>query len=101
MAWPLFLISITAAVAALAFYVEQIPFYHTAKPFPIWPGDGDPASPKHLNDSWNLFYHLGGNGPWIPKVSGVVEGGIDPPEGCTVDQIHMVCCFNIVSPVCT
>lgn len=38
----------------------------------------------------DLFYHLGGNGPWIPKIDGTVEGGIDPPEGCRVTQVHMV-----------
>lgn len=39
---------------------------------------------------WDLFYHLGGNGPWIPKVEGVLHNGLDPPEGCKVDQVHMV-----------
>lgn len=43
------------------------------------------------NDKWSLFYHLGGNGPWIPRVDDVVEGGIDAPEGCKIDMIHMVC----------
>lgn len=37
------------------------------------------------------MYHVGGNGPWIEKVDGVVEGGIEPPEKCSVEQIHMVC----------
>jgi len=39
---------------------------------------------------WNLLYHLGGNSPWIPKIDGIVDGGIDPPKGCTVDMVHMV-----------
>lgn len=39
---------------------------------------------------WNLFYHLGGNGPWIEKVDGVVAGGIGPLEDCKVEQVHMV-----------
>jgi|SRR5271155_221377 len=39
---------------------------------------------------WNLFYHLGGNGPWIPKVTGVVEDDHTLPQGCVVDQVHMV-----------
>ena len=41
-------------------------------------------------DSWNILYHLGGNGPWIPKVDGVIKGGVAPPAGCKVEQIHMV-----------
>ena len=39
---------------------------------------------------WNLFYHLGGNGPWIQKVDSVIHGPISPPTGCVVDQAHMV-----------
>ncbi|KAI5804908.1 histidine phosphatase superfamily, partial [Geopyxis carbonaria] len=39
---------------------------------------------------WDQLYHLGGNGPWIPMVDGVVEGGIAVPEGCEVDMIHML-----------
>ena len=39
---------------------------------------------------WNLFYHLGGNGPWIPKIRGIAEGDLDPPNGCDVSQVHMV-----------
>lgn len=41
--------------------------------------------------AWDVLYHVGGNGPWIEKIDGVVEGGIEPPEGCSVEQIHMVC----------
>lgn len=39
---------------------------------------------------WNLLYHLGGNGPWIEMEDGVVQGGIGPPNGCFVEQVHMV-----------
>ncbi|KAI9809288.1 MAG: hypothetical protein M1825_002579 [Sarcosagium campestre] len=39
---------------------------------------------------WNILYHLGGNGPWIEKVDGIVEGGIGTPDGCRVEQIHMM-----------
>ena len=47
--------------------------------------------------SWNILHHLGGHGPWIEKTDGGVEAhGVDPPEGCSVDQVHMVCwtCFR-------
>jgi hypothetical protein len=43
-----------------------------------------------IEKGWNLLYHLGGNGPWIEKVDGVVSGGIGVPKGCRVEQVHMV-----------
>ncbi len=43
-----------------------------------------------IEKGWNLLYHLGGNGPWIEKVDGVVDAGVGPPEGCRVEQVHMV-----------
>lgn len=48
-------------------------------------------SPQHESSSkWRLFYHLGGNGPWIPKLSGTIKNGHELPQGCIVDQAHMV-----------
>lgn len=41
-------------------------------------------------EDWNILYHLGGNGPWVEKVIDVVDGGIAPPGGCEVVQVHMV-----------
>lgn len=43
-----------------------------------------------VTKDWNILYHLGGNGPWVEKVHTVVEGGIAVPEGCEVEQVHMV-----------
>lgn len=43
-----------------------------------------------IGEDWNILYHLGGNGPWVEKVDGVLDGGIAVPEGCTVNQVHMV-----------
>lgn len=48
------------------------------------------SSSRVGKDGWNLLYHLGGNGPWVEKVDGVVEGGIQVPGGCEVDMVHMV-----------
>lgn len=42
------------------------------------------------DQGWNILYHVGGNGPWIQKIDGVVEEGFEPPPGCEVDQVHMV-----------
>jgi len=44
-----------------------------------------------LTSDWDILQHLGGNGPWIQKTSNVVPGGIAVPEGCIVEQVHMVC----------
>jgi acid phosphatase len=41
-------------------------------------------------NEWNILYHLGGNGPWVEKLIDVVDGGIAVPEGCHVEQVHMV-----------
>ncbi|RDW72574.1 uncharacterized protein DSM5745_07746 [Aspergillus mulundensis] len=38
------------------------------------------------SDGWNLYYHLGGYGPWIEKAEGPVQG-IEPPAGCHVEQM--------------
>jgi hypothetical protein len=43
-----------------------------------------------ITNNWNILYHLGGNGPWVEKVIDVVDGGIAIPEGCHVEQVHMV-----------
>lgn len=51
---------------------------------------------------WNLLRHLGGNGPWVEHVGGnkgplLGESNqsdtlsLAPPEGCLIDQVHMVC----------
>jgi hypothetical protein len=44
-----------------------------------------------VGPDWNIYYHLGGNGPWIPKVDGVLSNDTAPPQGCVVQQVHMVC----------
>lgn len=48
--------------------------------------------PCRNDQRWNLLYHLGGNGPWIEKIEGVLRSreGIGPPAGCTVDNVQMV-----------
>lgn len=45
---------------------------------------------------WNILYHLGGNGPWIEKVDGNDSDGIKPPDGCAVEQVHLVCCVHFM-----
>ena len=39
---------------------------------------------------WNLFYHLGGNGPWVRKQDAYGNVNDPLPTGCVVDQVHMV-----------
>lgn len=40
--------------------------------------------------AWDQLYHLGGNSPWVLKVNGTLDTGLDVPAGCRVDQVHMV-----------
>jgi hypothetical protein len=52
--------------------------------------DGSAESGK-----WNQLYHLGGESPWIRRITNVVseqDGGTveDPPRGCTVKQVHYI-----------
>jgi len=41
-------------------------------------------------EPWNVMQHQGGNSPWFQKTQGIIEGGIEPPAGCRIDQVHMV-----------
>ncbi|KAK5723002.1 hypothetical protein LTR17_014052 [Elasticomyces elasticus] len=50
--------------------------------------DSKPAATEKEN--WDIRYHMGGNSPWIPKTDGTVDGNIDPPPGCRIDQVHMM-----------
>ena len=55
------------------------------------------SSEKH----WDHFYHLGGNGPWIQKENtrfGTYDRDGKPPQGCVVDQVHVVRNFLSASP---
>ncbi len=68
----------------------------TSPYYPSWNTWFDPSrwvSDNHLpipeSDGWNLYYRLGGYGPWIEKLDGPVQG-LEPPAGCHVDQVHMV-----------
>jgi acid phosphatase len=53
---------------------------------------GKPATKGGSMDAdWNILYHLGGDGPWVQKTQDVVEGEtVSPPEGCAVEQVHML-----------
>lgn len=56
------------------------------------------SSTEHRH-GWNLMYHLGGCGPWVEKVDGPPDvQGITPPEGCVVEQVHMVRSFFFPYP---
>lgn len=59
----------------------------------IAPTEGTHAAAGHHASNLrvpDLFYHLGGNGPWVPKINGTTGDGIEPPDGCRVTQVHMV-----------
>jgi hypothetical protein len=52
------------------------------------------CSEKDFIPKWNLSYHQGGNGPWVPKVDGVINDELALPDGCVIDQVHMVSSGN-------
>jgi acid phosphatase len=57
----------------------------------VWAGSRFPSrNGGRVADDWNILYHLGGNGPWVQKVDGVITNELAPPEGCEVQQVHMV-----------
>lgn len=74
------------------------PSDESASPFsPSWNSWWHPHSQAkirtHDSKARNSLYHLGGYGPWIEKIEGVVvtgDVGIGPPKGCAVDGVHMV-----------
>ncbi|KAF1834517.1 3-phytase B precursor [Decorospora gaudefroyi] len=61
-----------------------------------YPQRSDVSAAEHrqgagaITKDWNILYHLGGNGPWVEKVFDVVDVGIALPEGCEVEQVHMM-----------
>lgn len=77
------------AVVILIFFPDFYPF---TSPFTAWhsTSQAEIHEPTVVSEKWNLLYHLGGNGPWIQKHDGIANGSIAVPEGCRVEQIHMV-----------
>src|SRR5579862_152250 len=71
---------------SLASFYEDVPY---ASSWRSWWNPERGGKPS-IARGWNLLYHLGGNGPWIERIDGVVEGGIGVPKGCRVEQVHMV-----------
>lgn len=86
---PLPLISNNAEPFSLSTFYTKVPY--TSSWASWWhPQRSHGRGSSEFGRGWNLLYHLGGNGPWIEKVDGVVKGGIGVPEGCRVEQVHMV-----------
>ncbi|KAK5725798.1 hypothetical protein LTR15_003988 [Elasticomyces elasticus] len=54
----------------------------------VEPADGSTLTVA--KEEWDIRYHMGGNSPWIPKINGTIAGGIDPPLGCRIDQVHVM-----------
>ncbi|KAL1304807.1 hypothetical protein AAFC00_003735 [Neodothiora populina] len=103
--------SLSIATGALAASVSQIlpPLTHLYEShrsgwWTSFSGDTEGERRDGGEGDWDLLYHLGGNGPWIRKMDGVVGGlddegeregeehggGVGVPRGCMVDQVHML-----------
>ena len=54
-----------------------------------------PDSKQSLAKGWNVLHHLGGNGPWIENAGEGPASNLAPPDGCSVDQVHLVCLMTI------
>ena len=54
----------------------------------------DGKSQSHA-PGWDLFQHLGGNGPWIRKEIGVLSHDFALPRSCRVEQAHIVSPFSL------
>jgi hypothetical protein len=48
------------------------------------------ATNTAIQEDWNILYHLGGNGPWIPRKDGPFGDELRIPEGCQIEQMHVV-----------
>lgn len=48
------------------------------------------CSSSRATREWDLFYHLGGNGPWIRKRDGHGHPEDPLPDTCMIDQVHML-----------
>ena len=89
LALPLMLSSSDNEVWSLALFYSRVPYTSSWQSW--WhPNRRSGSNQKIIEKRWNLLYHLGGNGPWIEKKDGTVDGGIGPPENCLVEQVHMV-----------
>jgi hypothetical protein len=75
-----------------AHYAFQLASFQTAQKIICLEKDIVPKA-----DGWNLSYHQGGNGPWIPKVDGVINDDLTLPFGCVVDQVNLVSFLNTLS----
>ncbi|KAF3017972.1 acid phosphatase pho5 [Penicillium rubens] len=49
-----------------------------------------PDSKQSLAKGWNVLHHLGGNGPWIENAGEGPASNLAPPDGCSVDQVHLL-----------
>jgi len=107
-----FIIPFFAAFLGIVFYSGSLPspvfqFVASYNQYPIsrhctswntWLHPSDAISEGNgvmRRKGWNIHHHLGGNGPWIEMIDDEEFNSreIRPPNGCTVDQIHMVNSF--------
>jgi hypothetical protein len=92
------LLPIFVAVAAATIYVglqQEYPWVTTINEYlgvitSQWTHPHILVTNTTTHEEWNILYHLGGNGPWVPKVDGPFGDDLSIPEGCKIEQVHMV-----------
>jgi acid phosphatase len=57
-----------------------------------------PDTSQTSGKEWNILYHLGGNGPWVENIHEGAASSLETPEGCSIDQVHMVCLYPSCIP---
>jgi len=84
-----FLAAVLITVCLVYVLISQIRG-HTCGPLILGTDTHCSSSQSAGSDDFNLFYHLGGNGPWIQKRDGINYVDAVLPKTCAVDQVHMV-----------
>jgi len=93
MFFPIFI-----AVAAAGIYLglqQEFPWValvhnHLDAIMNTWTHSENLVNRNTTQEDWNILYHLGGNGPWIPKVEGPFGDELSVPQGCKIEQVHVV-----------
>ncbi|OQD83801.1 hypothetical protein PENANT_c015G04387 [Penicillium antarcticum] len=49
-----------------------------------------PNTSQASGKDWNIFHHLGGNGPWVENIHEKAASRLEIPEGCSIDQVHLI-----------
>ncbi|KAF2722167.1 phosphoglycerate mutase-like protein [Polychaeton citri CBS 116435] len=85
--------SISAALFALVLYSHSESLLGSLCQEPLTAGSSE-EFPLYSNvtahTEWDVVRHLGGNSPWIRKTENILSHDTETPQGCILDQVHMM-----------